>query len=161
MNTTRTANSPPHALTRSGPGKRRSILKKSKAVKQNRRSRNILLAALGLSVVGGLYWAVRDQKATVVPSSPVGPPPPSANQPLPNAEDVARVPPYHESAEAARPFPALLPAAYFPNTPLAARAYQFASEIPEVLVQQPCYCYCDRYGHKSLLDCYASDHGAG
>jgi hypothetical protein len=74
MNTTRTANSPPHALTRSGPGKRRSILKKSKAVKQNKRSRNILLAALGLSVVGGLYWAVRDQKATVVPSSPVGPP---------------------------------------------------------------------------------------
>jgi hypothetical protein len=30
-----------------------------------------------------------------------------------------------------------------------------------VLAQQPCYCYCDGYGHGSLLDCYASYHGAG
>ncbi len=71
------------------------------------------------------------------------------------------VPPYHESAAAAKPFPNLLPAAYFRNYPLVARAYQIASEIPEVIAQQPCYCYCDKFGHRSLLDCYASDHGAG
>ncbi len=72
----------------------------------------------------------------------------------------ADVPPYHESAAAARPFPRLVPAGYFRN-PIVARAYEIAAEIPEVVAQQPCYCRCDKFGHRSLLDCYASDHGAG
>jgi hypothetical protein len=55
----------------------------------------------------------------------------------------------------------LLPAAYFRGYPLAARAYKAASEIPDVAAQQPCYCFCDKFGHRSLLDCYASNHGAG
>ena len=71
------------------------------------------------------------------------------------------VPPFHETAEAAKPFPRLLPAAYFSAYPLVARAYKIATEIPGVIAQQPCYCFCDKFGHRSLLDCYASDHGAG
>ncbi len=70
------------------------------------------------------------------------------------------VPPYHASAESARPFPRLVPAVYFRN-PIVARAYQIAADIPEVIAQQPCYCRCEKFGHRSLLDCYASDHGAG
>ena len=36
-----------------------------------------------------------------------------------------------------------------------------AAKIKPVLYQQPCYCYCDRNaGHKSLLDCYVSEHGS-
>ena len=39
-------------------------------------------------------------------------------------------------------------------------AYQAAKEIPQTLAQLPCYCHCDRsFGHKSLLTCFASDHG--
>jgi len=39
--------------------------------------------------------------------------------------------------------------------------HALAAKIKPVLYQQPCYCYCDRsVGHKSLLDCYASEHGS-
>jgi len=40
--------------------------------------------------------------------------------------------------------------------------YILAARVKKVLYQQPCYCHCDRsQGHKSLLDCFASKHGAG
>jgi Protein of unknown function with PCYCGC motif len=44
--------------------------------------------------------------------------------------------------------------------PYQVRAYQLAGKIPGVLNQLPCYCYCERIGHKSLHTCYESDHGA-
>ena len=77
------------------------------------------------------------------------------------AQSAASTPPYFESVDTARPFPRLLPASYFRGHSLAARAYKAAAEIPGVAAQQPCYCHCDKFGHRSLLDCYASDHGAG
>ncbi len=41
-------------------------------------------------------------------------------------------------------------------------AYMLAARVKKVLYQQPCYCHCDRSeGHTSLLDCFASKHGAG
>jgi len=41
-------------------------------------------------------------------------------------------------------------------------AYAIAAKIKKTLYQQPCYCHCDRsQGHGSLLDCFASKHGAG
>jgi Protein of unknown function with PCYCGC motif len=41
-------------------------------------------------------------------------------------------------------------------------AYVLAARVKKILYQQPCYCHCDRsQGHKSLLDCFASKHGAG
>lgn len=46
------------------------------------------------------------------------------------------------------------------SQPYQVRAYQLASKIPGVLNQLPCYCYCERIGHKSLHTCYESDHGA-
>ena len=40
-------------------------------------------------------------------------------------------------------------------------AYELAKQIPNVLHQQPCYCYCDRgMGHKSLHSCFEGIHGA-
>ena len=39
-------------------------------------------------------------------------------------------------------------------------AYELASRIPNVIHQQPCYCYCDRMGHNSLHSCYENTHGA-
>jgi hypothetical protein len=71
-----------------------------------------------------------------------------------------QIPPFHESEDAAKPFPVTLSPAYFRN-PYVARAYRVAQQIPGVLAQQPCHCHCDKFGHKSLLDCYAADHGAG
>jgi hypothetical protein len=40
-------------------------------------------------------------------------------------------------------------------------AYELAAKIPNVIYQQPCYCYCDRgMGHKSLRSCFEGTHGA-
>ena len=58
------------------------------------------------------------------------------------------------------PRPTTLSAALF--TGYAARGYQVAREIPEVLERVMCYCGCDRNpGHQNNLDCFADDHGAG
>lgn len=40
-------------------------------------------------------------------------------------------------------------------------AYQMAAAIPEVIYQQPCYCWCSKaLGHKSLYSCFQDTHGA-
>lgn len=40
--------------------------------------------------------------------------------------------------------------------------YRMAAEIPQVLDGLYCYCDCSKHSdHYSLLDCFASDHGAG
>ena len=42
-----------------------------------------------------------------------------------------------------------------------ALAYQYASEIPEALDNQFCYCYCRKnFNHKTLLTCFTDDHGS-
>lgn len=54
--------------------------------------------------------------------------------------------------------PALSPALFVGK---AARAYQVAQEIPDVLDQLYCYCGCDQHmGHVSLLSCFTDRHGA-
>jgi hypothetical protein len=45
--------------------------------------------------------------------------------------------------------------------PYQTHAYELAAKIPNVIYQQPCYCYCDRgMGHNSLHSCFAGTHGA-
>lgn len=70
------------------------------------------------------------------------------------------VPPYYESEAAAKPFPKTLPPQTFPH-PLLQKVYKIAMEIPGVLAQQPCYCHCNRMGHKGLLACHVDTHSAG
>jgi len=71
------------------------------------------------------------------------------------------IPPYYKSEAAAKPFPKTLPPEMFPH-PVIQRAYRIAREIPGVLAQQPCYCYCNRgHNHKGLLDCHRDNHSAG
>lgn len=114
-----------------------------------------------LLVVGfGAYGLSKWQDTSRVPLEPraaVTPQPIQAAR----APSVRPSPPFHKDPEDAKPFPRLVPASYFRSQPLVARAYRIAAQMPEVLSQQPCFCYCDRVGHGSLLDCYASDHGAG
>ena len=53
---------------------------------------------------------------------------------------------------------ALSPALFVGKT---AMAYQVAQEIPEVLDQLYCYCYCDKHlGHLTLLSCFVDSHAA-
>ena len=44
--------------------------------------------------------------------------------------------------------------------PFQTHAYELAAKIQSVIYQQPCYCYCDRMGHKSLHTCFENTHGA-
>jgi hypothetical protein len=44
----------------------------------------------------------------------------------------------------------------------AQKAYIVAREHPELLAQLDCYCGCEQHeGHKNLLDCFRTRHGAG
>src|SRR5437764_14996827 len=70
------------------------------------------------------------------------------------------VPAYHRQAPQAA-LPATMSPEFFPD-PVVQNAYAIAAKIKKMLYQQPCYCHCDRsQGHGSLLDCFASKHGAG
>jgi hypothetical protein len=70
------------------------------------------------------------------------------------------VPAYHAQAPQGD-----LPATMNPEVfsdPVVQNAYTIAARIKKTLYRQPCYCHCDRsQGHGSLLDCFASKHGAG
>lgn len=72
-----------------------------------------------------------------------------------------RIPAFFSNLEDARPLPKVLDPKQF-TTPVVQKAYQYAAENPDVFAQQPCYCNCDTgYQHRSLLDCFATDHSAG
>ena len=84
---------------------------------------------------------------------------PQDSNPAQSAADEA-VPAFHQQAPQGE-----LPATMNPDLftePVVQNAYAVAAKIKKILYQQPCYCHCDRsQGHKSLLDCFASKHGAG
>jgi len=85
----------------------------------------------------------------------------STSAAAPEANATPRIPAFFANPEEAKPLPKVLDPKQFPM-PVVARAYQYAMENPAVFAQQPCYCYCDAgYQHRSLLDCFATDHSAG
>jgi hypothetical protein len=126
--------------------------------------RRKLLGALGAALVVTLALAiwgdVYSRKGAILPGGGQQVPLPGSI-PVPVTNPAEQIPPYFDSAEAAMPFPALLSPELFSNYPLVARAYEVAAEIAGVIAQQPCYCHCEKFGHRSLLDCYSSQHGAG
>lgn len=78
----------------------------------------------------------------------------------PQTKATPRVPDHFATAEAAKPLTPTLDPKQF-SVPYVVKSYQLAKEIPEVLAQQPCYCYCDTgFGHQSLLDCHKDNHSA-
>ena len=119
-----------------------------------------MIIVLLLVVCFGAYGLLKRQETPQAPAASTTAP---ATQSRPPARQptVRPSPPFHRNPEDAKPFPRLVPASYYRSQPLVARAYRIAAAMPEVLAQQPCYCYCDQVGHGSLLDCYASAHGAG
>ncbi len=69
------------------------------------------------------------------------------------------IPPFFASLALAQPLPATLPPERFQVTAVR-KAYQAAKTIPGTLAQQPCYCGCQRTGHRSLLHCFTDAHAA-
>ncbi len=82
-----------------------------------------------------------------------------------SAEDEARVPAFHQGPPAAgTKLPPILGKEQLwgdnDQYPYQSHAYQIAAKVQPILYQQPCYCYCDRMGHKSLHSCFETTHGA-
>ena len=69
------------------------------------------------------------------------------------------VPAHYETAPPASSLaPTLAPEKFTGKTQ---EAYRVVREVPQLIAQLPCYCYCDRgFGHKSLHSCYVDDHAA-
>ncbi|MCI0603292.1 PCYCGC domain-containing protein [bacterium] len=43
-------------------------------------------------------------------------------------------------------------------SPAAKASYVVVQNDPKLIAQLPCFCYCERFGHTSLHDCFVSDH---
>lgn len=126
--------------------------------------RNVILIVLGALVIGSLILSSRRESLQVTPTVSAPAPssaPTQASAPVPaSTPDTGRIPHYYKTLAEAGELPRILPAEGFP-IPIVAKAYRAAAKIREVLALQPCYCFCDKMGHGSLLDCFATDHGAG
>jgi hypothetical protein len=60
------------------------------------------------------------------------------------------------------PLPALPRVSYQPARPMATvqQVYEFAARHPEVLQYVPCYCGCERVGHKGNHECFVKSRAA-
>ena len=75
------------------------------------------------------------------------------------AASPADVPAYLSPADAKKVQQATVSPDRF-TEPQVKRAYAIAKKMPAVLAQQPCYCWCSRMGHRSLLSCYQDEHAS-
>ncbi len=133
------------------------------------KSHNWILAGLAVVVIAGLVLANLPTPQPQAPGVAAGPAAPAQPAPAaadrhpdhsPAQADVKRVPHFYNTLEDAGRLPKVLPASHF-YIPVVQKAYVAAARIPKVLALQPCYCWCDKIGHGSLLDCFATEHGAG
>jgi hypothetical protein len=75
------------------------------------------------------------------------------------SRQTAPIPPFLQASEIAGQLPTTVEPDHFKDRVIR-EAYAVASKMPGVLAQQPCYCWCNSIGHRSLLDCYRTQHAA-
>jgi len=98
----------------------------------------VLLFLFLLSMTVGAQWATQEEGG--IPAYNAGPPSKDAKLPAIMAKSELW------GQDSAHPY--------------QTHAYELAAKIPNVIHQQPCYCYCDRMGHNSLHSCFENTHGA-
>ena len=120
---------------------------------EGRRSFTTLLtvAIIVIAAIVGVYVATRSAQTEPVATQTAAPPPaPDTPPPMakygPHKQD--RLPPLPYDPAPARP----------PDVVRA--AYLFAAEHPEILGYVPCYCGCERSGHRGNDDCFVSGRDA-
>ena len=126
------------------------------------KSRGILLAA-GVVVAGAVIAAAmylqRDnaQPETVAQAAPS---PLSAPASAPTTADTQPAVVLKPHPQTDYP-PLRLPGYALPRpAEVITAAYRFAAEHPEVLTYVPCFCGCERSGHKGNEDCFVQKRGA-
>lgn len=127
------------------------------------RTFSLLLACLlfTLFLIGCSHSAAHSSEATVASTATASHDSHSGAATSAESSEIAQnIPHYFDDPEKAKPFPKTLDPEKM-KIPAAKIAYATARRIPEVLAQQPCYCYCDRgFGHGSLLGCHVDNHSA-
>lgn len=69
---------------------------------------------------------------------------------------------HHPEPQPAVTADAVQDATRYAEVPQIAEIYAMAKQIPQVLDGLYCHCDCSKHsGHRSLLTCFESDHGAG
>jgi Protein of unknown function with PCYCGC motif len=126
----------------------------------------VALAALTIGVV---VFVQRDSVQPEAPAqaaaAPVLPPealanagpPPAVAVPAPDPQPAVVLGPHPQ-----KDFPPLqLPAYPLSRSPeMITAAYRFAAEHPEILTYVPCFCGCERGGHRGNEDCFVQKRGA-
>src|SRR5689334_7495974 len=75
-------------------------------------------------------------------------------------QEKGRVPAHYKDLKDVKEIPKTLSPDKFEDAETKA-AYKVAQENPKLLLQLPCYCFCDDgMNHKSLLSCYEDEHAA-
>ena len=114
-----------------------------------------LLAVAGVALLAavGLFAYTR--------SGPAAPPAPATSaapvQPVVDPPPAAALGPHPQETLPPLPFQAYPP----PRSPEIVRAaYRFAAEHPEILSYVPCFCGCERAGHRGNEDCFVKARNA-
>lgn len=118
-----------------------------------RSSTPVLAAALVVvvAIVGGFAYARSGRDASAVSSH--GQPLPAATTEAAQAAAAVPLKPHKQANLPPLPFQAYPP----PRPPDVVRAaYVFAAEHPEILSYVPCFCGCERAGHKGNEDCFVA-----
>ena len=110
------------------------------------------VAAIVIAAGAGIFMATRPTETQ--PSAKPAPPTQSAAQPpSDDTPQYAKFGPHKQEALPPIPFDGS-PTARPPDVVRA--AYLFAAEHPEILAYVPCYCGCERSGHRGNDDCFVS-----
>ena len=117
----------------------------------------LIIAIVAVLAVAGLFAYVRSgrSEANAVAVQPT--PQQVADSQPPPEPAYAKFGPHHQEKLPPLPF-SPVPAARPPDVVNA--AYKFAAEHPEVLAYAPCYCGCERSGHRGNDDCFVTRRAA-
>lgn len=124
----------------------------------------LAIIAFGLLIVAVVAFALvtkkqngNQQEASKAEQTPPATAPPetrTSSDPETHAASF-RMPPFLSDPSIATLDPIKDPATV---SPAAQSSYEVAQSKPLLLAQLPCFCYCDRFGHGSLHDCFVTNH---
>jgi hypothetical protein len=117
----------------------------------------LIIAIVAVLAVAGLFAYVRSGRGEADAVAVQSTPPQVAESQPPAEPAYAKFGPHQQANLPPLPF-SPVPAARPPNVVNA--AYKFAAEHPEVLAYAPCYCGCERSGHRGNDDCFVAARAA-
>ncbi|MEP7309237.1 MAG: PCYCGC motif-containing (lipo)protein [Acidobacteriota bacterium] len=119
-----------------------------------------------VAIAVGAYTFMQSERAepqaSATAATPAAAPAGGVPAPVPAAEITPPAPAVALAPHPQKDYPPLeLPAYPLGRSPeVITAAYRFAAEHPEVLTYVPCFCGCERSGHKGNEDCFVKSRAA-